>query len=365
MDYMMQSVRVGSLDNLKAVYQEPVRTVAGIHTCGEVQTRCTKTAIECKNIDVLQWIHHTLQHGMCSFPLNTGVRMIMYACSYQHMEVMQWLLSSGVGTPNIALKYATIFKHLESVQWLLRPSGGANIDSRVDGLPPLHVAAAVSRNSAIVEWMIVSGGADVHLCDSSGVTALLYIPVHELATLAPVFLDNGADVNAGNALGATILMAVAYIGDLATVSQLVTVYKADTSVLSHHNENVLFYAATNKQLYVVEWLLEYNKRASSLALMNVRNFRRWTRGSKVILLLHHYLCRVDKDLTYSFLNCVPSRGALSCIQRCARWLHTQQTNIYSYLPVRMHINLQSIVYGYTYTLVDAVNSDLLCLVRKK
>jgi ankyrin repeat protein len=116
------------------------------------------------------------------------------------------------------------------------------------------MAAAREKHLKIVKFLI-DNGADVNAKDWYGTTVL--IPVAEWGNLEIVkyLIDNGADVNAKDRSGDTVLMLVAFWGDLEIVRLLID-KGADANAKDVVGETVLMLAAKGGNPEVVKFLVD-------------------------------------------------------------------------------------------------------------
>lgn len=95
---------------------------------------------------------------------------------------------------------------------------GANVNARgKDGVPPLRLAAAYSKN---MTELLIAKGADVNAADNRGLTPLHAAAATGQVDCAQILIDNGADVNVRDSRSACttpLHLAVSAEGDTAKI----------------------------------------------------------------------------------------------------------------------------------------------------
>lgn len=126
-----------------------------------------------------------------------------------------------------------------------------------DGMTALHGAASTLYPSGSAINLLLKAGADINARDSSGHTLLIslsYCGMHLSAPLMESLIKKGADVNLRTTNGATALMIASGNAYDAAVKILIK-YKADPRAVDNDGNTALHYCAPNGASYNVVALL--------------------------------------------------------------------------------------------------------------
>ncbi|MBN2177218.1 MAG: ankyrin repeat domain-containing protein [Demequinaceae bacterium] len=124
------------------------------------------------------------------------------------------------------------------------------------GLPPLHFAAQVNQPEIVS--ILIDAGASIETRDVQGRTPLMVASSFAEASVIQECLDAGADVSAANsvALQAAAWHYAAHHGNVAALEMLLD-EGADINAVDAVDWTALHYAAHNGQLEAVEFLLTH------------------------------------------------------------------------------------------------------------
>ncbi|KAK2758606.1 hypothetical protein FQN54_003296 [Arachnomyces sp. PD_36] len=129
---------------------------------------------------------------------------------------------------------------------------GANLTTRWQGKPPLHIAAWAGRLSFVK--LLVEKGADINAPDSDGRIALYYAAHKGHPAVVQYMLENGADPTVVGDGGWTALHTAAEKGLVATVEALLS-YGANINATEADGWTPLHLAVSNKHEPLVDILL--------------------------------------------------------------------------------------------------------------
>eukprot|EP00961_Rhodomonas_salina_P023202 311789-Rhodomonas_salina.1 len=116
----------------------------------------------------------------------------------------------------------------------------------------MHAAKAGNKN--VVQWLVESGGADVHAADAAGKTALMIAAEHGETYAVEYLVETaGADVHAAVGHGSTALMLAASIGHADVVQWLVETGGEDVHAADGSGTTALMWAARGSAWVTEEW----------------------------------------------------------------------------------------------------------------
>ncbi|MDD9900402.1 MAG: ankyrin repeat domain-containing protein [Alphaproteobacteria bacterium] len=109
------------------------------------------------------------------------------------------------------------------------------------------LAFAVDKGSMAVTQALLAAGADAGYCyPGSGDGLLVQAVLGENASLdiAALLIEKGADINAGNTFGNTLLMRAVLLGAGADKMQWILEAGADVNAVNYHGRTALIHAVT-------------------------------------------------------------------------------------------------------------------------
>ena len=205
--------------------------------------RCLRTLIE-KAADISQINAATLGFG--STPL-------MVAVEKQQLGAVRFLLNQGADV-NLKDDYGFTALHLAAVSSMYEVviclvENGADVNAvNLRDVTPLMMACDDDSNMDVVRYLMRSG-ADMHLKDVDGFTALLYAitSASDFALdILRFLIQNGADINTRNLEQATPLMLASWNGYLDKVKFLIE-QGADVDAQDENGDTALHYAASTDE----------------------------------------------------------------------------------------------------------------------
>jgi ankyrin repeat protein len=124
-----------------------------------------------------------------------GSTSLIYAAANGHIALIELLQKAGLskGT-DLALAFAVRDCHADVVRKLA--AGGARLDARVQGQPPVLLAAAA--NCGEVLNFLIERGVDVNAADDRGMTALMAAGAEGFVPIVQTLLAHGADLERTN-----------------------------------------------------------------------------------------------------------------------------------------------------------------------
>jgi ankyrin repeat protein len=124
-----------------------------------------------------------------------GSTALIYAAANGHLALLEMLQKAGLskGT-DLAFAFAVRDCHVDVVRKLA--AGGARIDARVQGQPPVLLAAAA--NCGEVLDFLIERGVDVDATDDKGMTALMAAGAEGYVPIVQTLLAHGADLERTN-----------------------------------------------------------------------------------------------------------------------------------------------------------------------
>jgi cell wall assembly regulator SMI1/ankyrin repeat protein/predicted DNA-binding WGR domain protein len=175
-------------------------------------------------------------------------------------DVLELLLSIGAKykcKTNSLLKSAIENKKLEVVKLLIAHGNDIDQPAEKDGDSPLNTAC-YEGNGTIAE-MLIAAGANVNFVGQYGATPLHRV-VHgkeaDRVKIARLLIDRGADVNARQKHGRTVLQIAADNCSVELI-QLLLKHGAEVNAQSNSGETPLISAAHSKRDDVIRCLLEH------------------------------------------------------------------------------------------------------------
>ena len=195
-------------------------------------------------------------------PVDPAHNALMYAASFNHVQVVVLLLEKGANV-NLsdpegitALHIAAKLGHLEVVRLLL--DQGAEINKqKLNGATALYVAAQDARTAQVVS-LLVERGADVNtVSHESGSTPLMEASYFGRLNVVRLLLNSRADASMRNPIdGSTALYLAAQNGLEAIVELLLDARASVNDVKSDDNTTALFEATRAGHFGVMALLLE-------------------------------------------------------------------------------------------------------------
>jgi ankyrin repeat protein len=184
------------------------------------------------------------------------------AARYGNLEFMREILAVGVDI-NLqdndgltALMNATIVKDKDMAQLLLTSGANSNLQNK-DGITALINATTVEDKN--MAKLLLTNGANPNLQDKNGLTALMNATIVKDKDMAQLLLLNRADPNLQNEDGITALMNATIIKDKDMVQLLLAKSANPNLQLSANGNTALMLAINNKNVAIVELLLNYDK----------------------------------------------------------------------------------------------------------
>lgn len=186
----------------------------------------------------------------------------------------------------------TLNAHDES-EWKIPASladvPGVNIDlANKAGETVIHYLAANVRDENAIPLIkhLAAKGANINARNRSGKTPLLLTLENRRPAAMKLLLELKADVNLADNDGLCPVIKAAWNGDLATLKALVDEHGAELNVQTKNPRfTPLLYAATNKHLPVVQYLLSKNQSADQLktALLYLSSHGQDTAAAKMLI----------------------------------------------------------------------------------
>jgi len=188
-----------------------------------------------------------------------GLTPLMYAAKKGHQNMCQLLLENGANinmqvNNMTALAHAANHGQLNIACFLIEK--GADVNTK--GLTAL-IAATMSACLDIVD-LLIQKGADVN-AEYSGRTALTYAAEHGNFNIAKLLIEKGANVDAQYD-GMTALMYAAK-HDHSEIIKLLIANGANINA-EYKGNNAMSYAILNRNVNIVNYLLEFSKVNSNL-----------------------------------------------------------------------------------------------------
>lgn len=184
-----------------------------------------------------------------SFPLAGAYMGILQTSSVTRQLLFHVLV--GEGYSNLLLKFLQSCDHTARQSYHSMP-----IKRRRDSHSvALHLAA--QRRRLNVLWVLLENGADVNAPDGYGDTVLLYAVNNKLPEMIQMVLEHGADANARDRLGKTALHRLVEAGDLEAFETLMR-YGADVNARDSEYRTPLILAAKHAQLAMVKTALAHD-----------------------------------------------------------------------------------------------------------
>ena len=185
--------------------------------------------------------------------LGFGSTPLMVAVEKQQLGAVRFLLNQGADV-NLkddygftALHLAAVISMYEAVICLVENGADVNAVNLRD-VTPLMMACDDDSNMDVVRYLM-RRGADVHLKDFDGFTALLYAITSDsdfALDILRFLIQNGADFNTRNREEATPLMLASWNGYLDKVKFL-TEQGADVDAQDENGDTALHYAASTDE----------------------------------------------------------------------------------------------------------------------
>lgn len=211
--------------------------------------------------NVLPAVQRLIEHGATVNAADRkGRTALRYAVSNaDKIAVLDCLLAHGADVHaadkdgQTPLFHAVAWGNLAAVQRLL--AAGAHINARdAAGWTPLIAACAAGTGrgqeyARSVPAALLKAGADIHLADHNGMTALMYAAQNGRAATLQLLLEAGAEVNAADAFGMTALMYAAQSSCFGAENvPLLLQHGADARAVNLEGETALRFAAAHATL---------------------------------------------------------------------------------------------------------------------
>ncbi len=148
-----------------------------------------------------------------------GKSLMEMAIESNSKDSAQFLIKKGYNQSSLTSAWPVAVGHLNRTQLLL--SLGASADSRIRGIPVLHLAAE-KGNSAVVKQLI-EAGADVNAKTSKGASAIIaaaQAPKNQRKSILNLLSANGMDFQGTNDKGQTALHQYAIAANQKGVSAM-------------------------------------------------------------------------------------------------------------------------------------------------
>ena len=190
-----------------------------------------------------------------------GYSALMYAAEKGHLGIVTTLVQAGANVDrqgievgHTALNLATISRHTQIVRSLLEAGADPDLTTH-SGYTPLHIAAA--RDADIVN-LLIDHGANVHIFDNEGHSALTEAARNGLEDIVESLLEKGVDVNALSPNGGrdySPLMCASEGGH----ARIVEILLARGALVNHVSHNVGIYFLPNIERVIIKWQLTLNE----------------------------------------------------------------------------------------------------------
>ena len=231
-----------------------------------------------KDADDLTPIHLAARKG------SHRVLQSMIDCTKDHGYTADQVLRFLDEENNTPLHTAVDGGYDEVVRVLLS-CGASPTESKMDQLPPIHLACSQGKLK-MVELMVQFGGIDVIACrDAIGQTPLHSSTLPPSTAVLCYLLNIGAQLNACNNQGQTPLITATLSGNIAAVKTLLK-SGADPLIKDQNGDNPLHYAVQSNRKAIATCLLDHSVAQQMLIQTNHS-------GSSPI---HHALLQGSSDL---------------------------------------------------------------------
>lgn len=211
--------------------------------------------------NLLPVVEALMEHGAAVNAANRkGRTALRYAVtSEDKIAVLDTLLAHGADihaadkdgqTP---LFHAVHWGNLPAVRRLVASGAQINARDTAGWTPIIHACAAgTGRGQEYARTMpaaLMDAGADIHLADNNGMTALMYAAQNGRADTLQLLLEKGAQVNAADDFGMTALLYAAQSSCFGAENvPLLLQHGADARAVNHEGETALRFAAAHATL---------------------------------------------------------------------------------------------------------------------
>lgn len=173
----------------------------------------------------------------------TGKTPLIWAARVGDVKKIEILCDAGAdlehvdAQENTALRHALISGHDAAIRALLER--GASLDGRHSAGTSMFLA--ISEGQPAVLKALLDFGADVNREKNIvGITSLMCAAgMKNSVEIMQILLDAGANINAKDRRGYTVVMAAAEAGDAKMIRALSTRHEIDVNATSHHKTNAL------------------------------------------------------------------------------------------------------------------------------
>jgi len=138
-----------------------------------------------------------------------------------------------------ALMWASTYNHRNVVQWLLDKGAKVDLKDQKHGRTALLYATRSDRSEIVP--LLLAKGADVEVKDSAGYTPLVSAVIGGCTNVLTVLLNNKADVNVADNQGMTPLMW-AVLRSQSQALDVLLQHKANVSLKDRKGNTALYYA---------------------------------------------------------------------------------------------------------------------------
>lgn len=193
-----------------------------------------------------------------------GWTPLMAAALAGQVDCVRALLDGGAKLHTVnregksALHYAAMRGGPEAVRLLIRLGADVNAADTFGGYTPLHLAAGHAQRESVQETasVLLAVGADVDARTRWNTTPLFSAAVRNAGELVDFLIRHGAEVDARDAEGRTILVFVAKMGFFPDMVERLLAHGADVNAQDDAGRTALMYAALNARQTLMNTLLD-------------------------------------------------------------------------------------------------------------
>eukprot|EP01125_Pyxidicula_operculata_P000103 TRINITY_DN1015_c0_g1_i3.p1 TRINITY_DN1015_c0_g1~~TRINITY_DN1015_c0_g1_i3.p1 ORF type:complete len:278 (-),score=45.10 TRINITY_DN1015_c0_g1_i3:518-1351(-) len=196
-----------------------------------------------------------------------GGNAVFLSASYGHKNILEWLVSKGLGllgcrkdgsTPFIQ---AAFHGHMEVVEWLWNhPTFKKDVDQANNSGDTALMHAAANGNVDVVKWLL-ERNANIEASSTSGSTSFIRAANQGHLDVIKLLVERKANVNVQTARGCSALHYAARNGHLDVVKYLVAETDVDVNRVDNKQECLRDILKQNDAIDVLDWLDNFQKKA--------------------------------------------------------------------------------------------------------